>query len=155
MKPNQLARIAINFPIKREFKASELRELQGVIGLYFISLRSQKINYPFGTSSLLYIGMSEKSTNSIGARLMEHFTGASGNIGLQNYRKTMGTEFTYLNFEMIKPSWENSIENLESYFILDFVSRYGVYPICNNKSGFPQFSDAETNRFEIDWSFYE
>ena len=43
--------------------------------------------------------------------------------------------FTHLNFEMLRRLWKQSIEDLESYFILDFVRLYGVYPICNNKTG--------------------
>ena len=79
--------------------------------------------------------MSEK-TNSIGKRLSGHYDGTSGNEGLLNYRKTDGLYFTYLNFEMLKKTWGYRIEDLESYFILDFMDKYGVYPLCNNKSGF-------------------
>ncbi len=80
--------------------------------------------------------MSEKKTNSIGKRLSGYYDGTSGNEGLLNYRKTQGLYFTYFNFEMLKRIWSYRIEDLESYFILDFLDKYGIYPICNNKSGF-------------------
>jgi|TARA_B110000967_G_C18873023_1_gene556577 hypothetical protein len=82
--------------------------------------------------------MSEKKTNSIGSRLLGHFDGKSKYLGLTNYRKVEPLLFTYINFEMLKNIWQFRIEDLESYFILDFVKKYGVYPICNNKSGFEQ-----------------
>ena len=66
--------------------------------------------------------MSEKRTNSIGKRLLEHYNGSSGNKGLLNYRKVEMLYFTYLNFEMFKQTWNFKIEDLESYFILDFVN---------------------------------
>ena len=49
---------------------------------------------------------------------------------------SLDAEFTYLNFDMLVRNWPIGIEPLESYFITSFVDRYGVYPICNNKSGY-------------------
>ncbi len=54
-----------------DFVADNIRPLNGIAGLYFIFSRSVDINYPFDSSKLLYIGMSEKRTNSIGSRLMQ------------------------------------------------------------------------------------
>jgi hypothetical protein len=145
----------LNFPPLKEFSPSELRSLIGVVGLYFIALKDDSIRYPFGSSRLLYIGMSEKQTNSVGSRLLDHYSGASGNLGIFNYRKSYETVFTHLNFESTKNIWQRSIEDLESYFILDFLRIYGVYPVCNNKSGYPDLSAFPANYFQIDWRIYE
>ena len=145
----------INFDSLRNFKSSEIRPLSKVVGLYFITTNNTLIPYPFKKSKLIYIGMSEKKTNGIGARLNEHLNGQSGNMGLYNYSKNIKISFTYLNFDIIKNFWKLPIEDLESYFILDFLKNYGGYPICNNKTGFPDFSRLKKEYFIIDWCFYE
>lgn len=99
--------------------------------------------------------MSEKKTNSIGSRLLGHFDGKSKNLGLTNYRSVEPLLFTYINFEMLKNIWQFRIEDLESYFILDFVKQYGVYPICNNKSGFEIQTKTLTSSFKIDWKYFK
>jgi hypothetical protein len=99
--------------------------------------------------------MSEKRTNSIGKRLSDHYDGKSGNPGLVNYRKVEPLYFTYINFEMLRKFWELRVEDLESYFILDFVNHYGVYPICNNKTGFEILEIDLNINLEIDWSYFE
>lgn len=99
--------------------------------------------------------MSEKKTNSIGSRLTEHFVGQSGNKGIFNYREREQLKFTYINFEMFKQIWKNEVEDLETYFILDFVKNFGVYPICNNKTSFEIFSSKEISCcLEIDWDYF-
>ncbi len=98
--------------------------------------------------------MSEKKTNSIGSRLAGHFDGQSGNIGLSSYRKVEQLHFTYLNFDMLKSVWKYRIEDLESYFILDFVKQFGVYPICNNKTGFEILQSNLPITLTIDWSYF-
>lgn len=145
----------INFDQYKEFKPGNIKLLMGVCGLYFIFLKKTEIPYPFRKSRLIYIGMSEKRTNSIGKRLLGHYRGASGNEGLINYRKVEGLYFTYLNFEMLKTIWNYRIEDLESYFILSFVNRYGVYPICNNKTGLEVLKKDLNLNFEIDWKYFE
>lgn len=145
----------INFDQYKEFKLGNIKLLMGVCGLYFIFLKKTEIPYPFRKSRLIYIGMSEKRTNSIGKRLLGHYRGASGNEGLINYRKVEGLYFTYLNFEMLKTIWNYRIEDLESYFILSFVNRYGVYPICNNKTGLEVLKKDLNLNFEIDWKYFE
>jgi len=127
----------------------------GICGLYFIFLKKTEIPYPFRKSRLVYIGMSEKKTNSIGKRLSGHYDETSGNKGLVNYRKVEGLYFTYLNFEMLKRIWKYRIEDLESYFILDFLKEYGVYPICNNKSGFEIKKHDVPVTLDIDWRYFE
>jgi hypothetical protein len=98
--------------------------------------------------------MSEKRTNSIGNRLINHLDGKSKNIGLSSYRKVEPLLFTYINFEMLRRIWEFRIEDLESYFILDFVKQFGVYPICNNKTGFDILNNTITTNFKIDWKYF-
>lgn len=136
------------------FEASRFEALQGVTGLYFIFCEKMQFQYPFGVSKLIYIGMSEKRTNSIGKRLLGHYDGSSGNTGLTSYRKADRLFFTYLNFLMLKNCWEHRIEDLESYFINDFVHKYGVYPVCNNKTGFDVL-DKQVSELIIDWKYFE
>ncbi len=145
----------INFDKQQDFELKNIKPLVGICGLYFIFLKETEIPYPFGKSRLIYIGMSEKKTNSIGKRLSGHYDGTSGNEGLLNYRKTEGLYFTYFNFEMLKRIWNYRIEDLESYFILDFLDKYGIYPICNNKSGFEIEKYDIPITLEIDWKYFE
>ena len=147
--------IKLFFEEPKSFELQNIRPLSGIIGLYFIFLTKTQIPYPFDTSRLIYIGMSEKKTNSIGSRLTGHFDGQSGNIGLSNYRKVEQLKFTYINFEMLKTIWKHRIEDLESYFILDFVKQFGVYPICNNKTGFEILKTDLSISLEIDWSYFK
>jgi hypothetical protein len=144
----------INFDKQQNFELRNIKPLIGICGLYFIFLKETEIPYPFRKSRLIYIGMSEKKTNSIGKRLSGHYDGTSGNEGLLNYRKTEGLYFTYFNFEMLKRIWSYRIEDLESYFILDFLDKYGIYPICNNKSGFEIKKYDIPITLEIDWKYF-
>lgn len=145
----------IYFDTPKTFEIQNIKPLWGLVGLYFIFSTDCVIKYPFKKSKLLYIGMSEKKTNSIGSRLTGHFEGKSKNLGLVNYRKVGQLKFTIVNFEMLKSFWEHRIEDLESYFILDFVENYGVYPICNNKSGFEILKKKIKVNFVIDWKYFE
>jgi hypothetical protein len=147
--------ITIYFDSPRSFEQSNIRPLGGIVGLYLIFTQSIYIQYPFEKSRLLYIGMSEKKTNSIGNRLMGHLDGKSKNLGLVNYRKVEPLLFTYLNFDIIKADWKYRIEDLESYFILDFVKKFGVYPICNNKTGFEILHNEIQTNFQIDWNYFK
>ncbi|MDM8001210.1 MAG: hypothetical protein QUS33_14780 [Dehalococcoidia bacterium] len=147
--------IKVFFDEPSAFNLQRIRPLVGVRGLYFIFLSSVEIRYPFRTSRLIYIGMSEKKTNSIGNRLAGHYLGQSGNQGISNYMKLEPLLFTYVNFEMLRKMWKHRVEDLESYFILDFVKHYGVYPICNNKTGFDILEDESPDvTLEIDWSYF-
>jgi hypothetical protein len=56
----------INFDKQQDFELRNIKPLMGICGLYFIFLKETEIAYPFGKSRLIYIGMSEKKTNSIG-----------------------------------------------------------------------------------------
>ena len=94
--------IKIYFNEPKVFELKNIKPLNGIVGLYFISLKNVEIQYPFRKSRLIYIGMSEKKTNSVGKRLSGHYDGTSGNEGLVNYRKVESLYFTYLNFEILK-----------------------------------------------------
>ena len=147
--------IKIFFNEPQEFEIKLIKSLTGITGLYFIFLGNKKILYPFKESRLIYVGMSEKKTNSIGNRLSDHYDGQSGNLGLVNYRKVDRISFTYINFEMLKRFWKYSIEDLESYFIFDFVNQYGVYPICNNRTSTDIMNNVKDIKLDIDWKYYE
>lgn len=147
--------IKIFFEEPRPFHPVNIKPLLGVVGLYFIFLSDTQIPYPFGASRLIYIGMSEKKTNSIGTRLAGHYDGQSGNVGLVNYRRVEDLCFTYLNFEMLRGIWRRRIEDLEGFFILDFVSNYGVYPICNNRTGTEVLTSHHDASLTIDWSYFQ
>lgn len=146
--------LRINFDVPKKFEINNIKPLNGIVGLYLIFTSSTFIQYPFKKSRLLYIGMSEKKTNSIGSRLSGHFEGKSKNVGLVNYRKIDPLFFTYINFEMLKAFWDLRIEDLESFFILNFVENYGVYPICNNKTGFEVLKNDLTVDISIDWAYF-
>ena len=147
--------LKIYFDDRKTFELQNIKPLFGLTGLYFIFAENTTIKYPFIESRLLYIGMSEKRTNSIGSRLTGHFDGKSKNIGIVNYRKREQLYFTYIDFEMLRSYWNYRIEDLESYFILDFVKNYGVYPICNNKSGFDILNKKLDATLKIDWKYFE
>jgi hypothetical protein len=147
--------VKIFFERPKPFELPHIKTLMGVVGLYFIFLNEMKIQYPFKQSRLIYIGMSEKKTNSIGRRLQGHFDGSSGNEGLVNYRKVEPVFFTHINFDMVRSIWPLRIEDLESFFILDFLRLYGVYPICNNKTGFEILKSELKIDLKIEWSFFQ
>lgn len=117
-------------------------------------LTQRSIAYPFGDSKLIYIGMSERTTNSILTRLGSHLDGTSGNLGISNFKKVDALRFTYLNFDVLRSFWSQRIEDLESYFLQDFVKSFGVYPICNNKTGFPDFDNLKNSSLTIDWHYF-
>ncbi len=145
----------VNFDVALDFEPRNFSSLTSTRGIYFIFLKQKTIPYPFKESRLIYIGMSDKSTNSVGSRLNNHFTGKSGNFGLQNYRKVEKIKFTHINFEILQTVWSMKIEDLESYFLLNFVTHFGVYPICNNKTGLPDFTGPHEDLLEIDWEYFK
>jgi hypothetical protein len=155
MTNENIQTISIYFDKPKPFEQSNIRPLNGIVGLYFIFSKNIFIQYPFDKSKLLYIGMSERKTNSIGSRLSGHFEGKSKNVGLVNYRKVEPLFFTYVNFDILKANWDFRIEDLESYFILSFVEHYGVYPICNNKTGFDILKNDLKLNLNIDWNYFK
>ena len=147
--------IKIYFEEPRPFELKYIKPLSGIVGLYFIFTDTISINYPFKLSKLIYVGMSEKITNSIGVRLSGHFDGKSKNVGIQSYKSADKIWFTYLNIEMLSHIWNFRVEDLESYFLLDFVKHYGVYPICNNKTGFEVKNLTLNNNIIIHWDYFD
>lgn len=147
--------ISIYFDNAQSFDLSTIKKINKVTGLYFIFCTKTIIQYPFDTSRLIYIGMSEKKTSSVGNRLVGHFGGLSKNVGLSNYRKRENLLFTYINYEVLQYTWQLRVEDLESYFILNFVENFGVYPICNNKTGFEVLKNDLTVNFKIDWKYFK
>lgn len=145
----------LNFDRPLEFKPQHFKSLGGVVGIYFIFLKEKRVTYPFRDSRLIYIGMSEKKTNSIASRLSDHYDGKSGNLGLQNYQKITDLMFTYLNFDIIQSIWKYRVEDFESYLLLDFVREFGVYPICNNKTGFPELDESYKGIINVDWNYFD
>jgi hypothetical protein len=139
----------------RAYKLTDvaINPLKGYIGLYLIYLEDLSISYPFKESTLIYIGKSDSKQYSIGRRLKDHMSG-SGNPGVYNYAKKYSLSFTYVNFELVKPFWKNSIEDLENHFINDFLKQFGNYPICNNKSSFEESRIPMDIQLEIDWDFF-
>jgi hypothetical protein len=139
----------------RSYKLTEtaINPLKGYVGLYLIYLDDLSIPYPFKGSKLIYIGKSDSRQYSIGKRLKDHMSGA-GNPGVYNYAKKYSLSFTYVNFELVKPFWKNSIEDLENHFINDFLRQFGNYPICNNKSSFQETRLPNEVQLEIDWDFF-
>ncbi len=67
--------LKIYFDEPKVFEIKNIQSLTGSVGLYFIFTKQTQIQYPFKKSRLIYIGMSEKKTNSIGSRLTGHFDG--------------------------------------------------------------------------------
>ena len=151
----KIQQIKIFFQEGESYTLSNVRATRGLVGLYLIYNEAIDINYPYGVSRLIYIGMSERKTNSIGKRLQGHLDGSSGNVGISNYGNANKLFFTYINFNMLARNWALGIEPLESYFITSFVNRYGVYPICNNKSGYNFSLSQAPTELEIDWEFFE
>lgn len=147
--------IRVFFDEPKVFDLQNIKPLMGITGLYLIFLANTEIQYPFKRSRLIYIGMSEKRTNSIGNRLAGHHDGQSGNVGIVNYAKAEQLMFTYINFKMLRRIWPYRIEALESYFILDFIKRYGTHPICNNKTGSDTLKNELEVTLQIDWEYFE
>jgi hypothetical protein len=90
-----MSALTIGFYEEHEFDETSIRLVQGTGGLYFIYLMELKIPYPFQSSRLIYIGMSESKQNSIGNRLRGHKTGQSGNAAIMNYSKRYKVSFTF------------------------------------------------------------
>lgn len=149
-----LGELKIHFEPPSPFESGGIKLMSGVVGLYFIFAQDLVIPYPFKSSRLLYIGMSERKSTSIGTRLTNHFDGGSRNYGLKNYRKTRPLYYTIINFEMLRKFWGLRVEDLESYFIVDLTEKFGVSPICNNKMGSEVLPHRHQVNFNIDWDYF-
>ena len=147
--------LRIGFFEHYEFDETCIRFVHGTIGLYFIYLGELRITYPFTSSRLIYIGMSESKQNSIGNRLRAHRTGESGNLAIMNYAARHDARFTYHSLDILKTLGTENVLELESFFLTDFLREHGAYPICNNQSGtaFPE-SALTTQTISVDWTFF-
>jgi hypothetical protein len=56
---------------------------------------------------------------------------------------------------MLRSVWEFKIEDLENYFLLDFLDKYGVYPICNNKTSSEILKNELITSFRINWEYFK
>ena len=150
-----MSTMTIRFEEEHDFDETSIRLVQGIVGLYFIYLIDLKIPYPFQSSRLIYIGMSESKQNSIGNRLRGHKTGQSGNAAIMNYANRYKACFTIHSQQILETLGSNNILELESYFLGDFLLNFGSYPICNNQSGtsFPGTMLSPVS-IRIDWSYF-
>lgn len=147
--------IRFNNHLVNEFHSSNFSTVMGYIGLYFIFLKDLLIPYPFENSKLIYIGMSESRTNSIGKRLKDHISGRSNNKGIIGYKKRWGLNFTYIDYDFLKHIFTSeNIEDIETFFLEDFSDKFGSYPICNNKRGDIGRLSRKKDSPKIDWQFF-
>jgi len=147
--------VRFNKTLVNNFDIKNFTPLVGLVGLYFIFLEDLEIPYPSKESKLIYIGMSESKSNSIGNRLRDHIAGRSNNAGIVGYNKKWKLSFTYLDYEFLKQVFQAlDIESIETYFLESFATNFGVYPICNNRRGaleeIPKLKDLP----DIDWAFF-
>lgn len=147
--------IRFNKTLVNKFDIKNFSTLVGLVGLYFIFLEDLIIPYPFNESRLIYIGMSESRSNSIGNRLRDHIAGRSRNTGIIGYHKKWKLGFTYLDYEFLKQVFPSlDIESIETYFLEDFANFFGVYPICNNRRGASEEKQELNDSPQIDWEFF-
>lgn len=147
----------MNIIFTRTYNLSEqeVKFVQGVAGIYFIFLTDTLISYPFESSRLIYIGMSESKQNSIATRLRGHLTGQSGNLGISNYAKSKRVKFTYYSASVLNNFGNDNVFDMESYFLSGFLEHHGSYPICNGQSGH-QFSEGGNPiSAKVDWAFFQ
>jgi hypothetical protein len=133
----------------------EVKFVQGVAGIYFIFLKEVAITYPFASSRLIYIGMSESRQNSIAMRLRGHLTGLSGNLGIANYAKAHTTKFTYYSADVLKNYGNENVFDMESFFLTDFLEVHGSYPICNGQAGHQLSETGKKLNAKVEWSFFQ
>jgi hypothetical protein len=147
--------MTIRFLEENPLDEVSVRLARGQVGLYFIYLLDTRISYPFRPSRLIYIGMSESRQNTVGNRLRDHASGQSGNPGLTNFISRKGARFTHLPEETLRAVGKHTIPELESIFLMDFLSRHGCYPICNNQAGVELAANSCQGDVVIEWSFFE
>ncbi|CAN1724752.1 GIY-YIG domain-containing protein [Hyphomicrobium sp. 1Nfss2.1] len=136
-------------------REQEVKFVQGVAGIYFIFLEAVAITYPFATSRLIYIGMSESRQNSIAMRLRSHLTGQSGNLGIANYAKAYSVKFTFYSADVLRSYGSDNIFDMESFFLSNFLEVHGSYPICNGQAGHQLSVTGQKPSASIDWAFFE
>jgi len=146
----------LSFPEEYTFAERWIKLVKGLVGIYFIYLADTGIEYPFRRSRLIYIGMSESKQNSIGNRLRGHLTGQSGNLGLMNYAARHRVRFTYQSFDLLRVLGSSDLYELESFFLTDFLNKFGCFPICNGQSGVTVSSPSiDPARVKILWETFD
>ncbi|AGI69861.1 hypothetical protein OAN307_c45040 [Octadecabacter antarcticus 307] len=135
-------------------REQEIKFVQGVAGIYFIYLVDLEISYPFQSSKLIYIGMSESKHNSLSMRLRGHLTGQSGNTGISNYAANYKVKFTYYSAEVLKTYGNDNVYDLESFFLTDFLEHHGSHPICNGQAGHRLSDLSKKISASVDWTFF-
>lgn len=147
--------ITLSFPEEYTLDGQSIKFVQGSVGIYFIYVADIKIEYPFGPSPLIYIGMSESKQNSIGNRLRGHLTGQSGNLGIANYASKHDVRFTYQTLDMLRVLGSDLYE-FEYLFLADFLKHYGCFPICNGQAGVSVASPTiDPAKLKILWKSFE
>lgn len=120
LKMLKMDSISIFFDKPKSFDLININPLGGIVGLYFIFTQNTYIQYPYEKSRLLYIGMSEKKTNSMYSRLSGHFEGTSGNPGLINYQATPEEE-NENKLSGLKECWSAQLGWNEEMFQLPWI----------------------------------
>jgi hypothetical protein len=136
------------------FREQEVKFVQGVAGIYFIFLTDLRVAYPFQSSGLIYIGMSESKQNSIAMRLRGHLTGQSGNMGISNYAKSHKVKFTTYSAEVLRNYGNDNLFDVESFFLSDFLEKHGAFPICNGQAGHQLSDTGRKLTAKVDWGFF-
>jgi len=69
-----------------------------------------------------------------------------------SYAKRQKTKFTFQSFDVLKVPGTDNLYELESFFLSDFLTNFGCFPICNNQSGFNILSPLiDPRRVTILW----
>ena len=146
----------ITFTEVYNLRGPEIKLTRGIVGIYFVFVPGLAIPYPFGTSTLVYVGMSESQQNSIGKRLRSHLTGQSGNEGIKNYAEHHTVKFTYHSLAGLGFVGTDDLFDIERFFLTDFLNYRGSYPICNGQGGVERDdSPTKMQEIDVDWRFFE
>ncbi len=146
----------IGFSEDKPFSERAISFTAGIVGLYFIFLKEVRISYPFESSRLIYIGMSESRQNSIGKRLRSHLTGQSGNRAIKNYASRHEVRFSYYPLRILEGIGTANLSLIESIFLEKFMQSHGAFPICNNQSGVQPTSITRLiEDVIVDWSYFK
>jgi hypothetical protein len=147
--------VTISFLESYDLSGRSIKFANGLVGLYFIFLEGVAVPYPFAQSRLIYIGLSESAQNSIGSRLRGHLTGQSGNLAISNYASQHSVRFSYHSLDVLSVSGTKDLYELESYFLSDFLRRFGSFPICNGQAGMTIVEPSlDETRIDIDWKAF-
>jgi hypothetical protein len=147
--------LTIRFLEDKPLDELSVRSARGKIGIYFIFLTDLRIPYPYRSSRLVYIGMSESKQNSIGSRLRSHKSGQSANRGLTNYISSKPARFTYHTINFLTVLGTSNVVELETFFLGAFLNEHGCFPICNNQAGIEIATPTQLPDIRIQWGFFD